>query len=116
MAVAECGASVSQSIVLIAVDKQQQPCLRGTGLHICQAFCIYRPLEKSLSGSVDQASVLLVMPTFSKLCSVCWGLDRRFLRGRRLIAPESQVLSVGGFDHKIGIQFRLDEANGMLCS
>lgn len=50
--VAECGVSVHQSILLIGVGKQQrQPCLRGTGLHICQAFCIYRPLENSFCGS-----------------------------------------------------------------
>lgn len=75
--VAECGVSVRQSILLIGVGKQQQqPCLRGTDLHICQAFCIYRPLENSLSSSVDQAAVLLVMPTFLKNYPQPWGLDR----------------------------------------
>lgn len=54
------------SVELIGVGEQQQPCLRGTGLHICQAFCIYGPKENCLSGSVDHAAVLLVMPASSK--------------------------------------------------
>lgn len=78
MVVAECGVSIILSILLIGVGKKQQPCLRGTSLHICQALGIYRPLENSLSGSVDQATVLLVMPTFSKLSSVL-GSGQAFL-------------------------------------
>lgn len=72
----ECGVCVSWSIVLIAGSKLQ-PCLQETGLHICQAFCIYRPLENSLSGSVDQAAWLLVIPTLFKSIQESWGLDRR---------------------------------------
>lgn len=113
MVVAECGVSVRRSMLLIGVGKQQEPCLRGTGLHICQAVCIYRPLENSLSGPVDQAAVLLVKPTFSKLSSVP-GSGQAFLRGGRLIAPGSQILTVGGFDREIRIQYMLCGTNRML--
>lgn len=116
---AECGASVNQSIVLIGVGKQQQqqqPCLRGTGLHICQALCVYRPQKESLSGSMDQTSVLLdSCPLFSKY-PPSWGLDRRSSKVAVLIAPESLIISVGGFDQKIRIQLRRCWANRMLQS
>lgn len=109
VAVGECGVSVHQSVLLICAGKQQQqqqqPCLRGPGPPICQVFCIYSPLENSLSSSVDGAAALLVMPTFSKLSSVLRS-GQAFLRGGRLIAPPSQVLSVGRFsDTKSGSRF-----------
>lgn len=109
--VAECGVSVHQSILLIGVGKQQhqQPCLRGTGLRICQAFCIYSPLENRLSSSVDQAAVLLVMPTFSKLSSVL-GSGQAFLRGGHLIAPPSQVCQLASWRTKTRI-CKLDLVN-----
>lgn len=67
--VATCGVSVCQSVLLISVGEQQQQCLRWTGPHICQAFCLYSPLENSLSSSVDLAAAPLVMPTFLELAS-----------------------------------------------
>lgn len=115
MVAAECGVSVHQSIVLIGVGKQQQqrqPCLRGAGLHICQVFCIYGPPENSLSSSVDQASVLLVMPTFSKLSSVSES-GRAFLQGGLPVAPTSQVWSLGSSTKKIRIQSFLCGAHRM---
>lgn len=68
--VGECEASACESLLLISVCKQQQQRLGSGDLHICHALALYGPPEGSLSSSVDQVMLLLVMDTFSEPSSV----------------------------------------------
>lgn len=52
LVVAECGAPPCRSILSISVGKGQR-CLRGKGLHICHALCLYSPLHNSFLSYVD---------------------------------------------------------------